>query len=290
MTIQEEPQNLLTLSSMRALASIREGKLRLDSLDDLRPVTEITLAQEYGPIFQTVAPASGSRVAVSTRSKAILAGKAEPHLKLLPIANETSQGQYPPILSFLSDEVTLVGIDTIPELRVRAWNSENQQPAFAYSLSNIVPNRLAFDTCNDTMWTVTGSRLLQIQLRTGDILSKHPIPGRDVGCIAVSNDGQMLAVAYGDRRIELVNAHSNKLQSTIFGHVGTVEKLLFTNEGKTLIALDAGHNLRFWNVRTGTELLSWHVPVKAFDLSSDNQTFTIHYEDQFERFDLTSRE
>lgn len=289
LTVGEKPWDMVTLPSMAALASFCDERLQLHSLADLQPVTEITLSSEHGPICAAVASASGNRLAVSTRSKTILVGKTEPHLTLLPVAKETSQGNNPPIVSFLSDEVTLVGIDTFPELRVQAWNCDNRQRLFSYSLSNVVPHRLTFDG-NDTMWTVTDSSLLQIKLRTGEILRKLPIQGRDAGRIAASGDGQTLAVTYSDRRIELVDADSHAVQSTIFGHVGTVEKLLFTNDGKTLLALDAGHNLRFWNVSTGTELLSWHFPVRAFDLSSDNKTLTIFYEDQFERFDLTSRE
>ena len=97
-------------------------------------------------------------------------------------------------------------------------------------------------------------------------------------------------MAHSDRRIELIDVHAKQIQLTIYGHVGAVEKMAFTRDAKTLITLDAGAHLRFWNVSNGTELLSWNVPVKQFNLSQDDQILSVHYDDVIELFDLSLQE
>lgn len=271
-------------------ATFYERTLRLNMLGGLQPITEITTPAEFSHINQVVGIPSQKQLAVSTHAKSILIGTIEPPFGFSPLPIDISKCLDPPNLKVLSDEVTLVCVGQIPELQVAAWDCRSRRVAFSYENPKVLPRQVIFCRHEDSAWVLTEGALLLIEIRTGNIKDQRPILGRDVKRIAISPSGKTMSVAFSDRRIELVDVLTNENQMTIFGHVGAVEKMAFSRDGKTLIALDAGGNLRFWNVSTGTELLSWKVAVKHFDLSDDDQMLSIHYEDVIDLYDLALRE
>ena len=281
---------LLALPAAGVLASFSDRTLRLNRLKELEAVTEKTFPPEQGAIHEVISNEAQNRLAISTGSKQILLGRIDEPFDFVPLPMDTSKSVDSARMAFLSDDVSLITVDSVPALRIQVWNCDIQQLVFSHVHTNIIPRQVVISRHEHSVCVLTEDALLRIDLLGGGIMDRWPISGRDVKKIAISPNGKTLSVAHSDRRIELIDVLSKQIQLTIFGHVGAVERMAFTRDAKTLITLDAGAHLRFWNVSNGTELLSWNAPVKQFNLSQDDQILTVHYEDVVELFDLALQE
>ena len=281
---------LLALPAAGVLASFSHRTLRLNRLKELEAVTEKTFPPEQGAICEVISNEAQNRLAISTGSKQILIGRMEEPFNFVPLPMDTSRSVENARMCYLSDDASLITVDSVPELRIQAWNCDTRQLVFTHEYTDVIPRQIVVSRHEYSVWVLTEDALLRFDLTGDGEMDRWPISGRDVKKIAISPNGKTLSVAHSDRRIELIDVDSKQIQLTIFGHVGAVEKMAFTRDAKTLITLDAGAHLRFWNVSNGTELLSWNVPVKQFDLSQDDQILSVHYEDVIELFDLTLQE
>ena len=103
--------------------------------------------------------------------------------------------------------------------------------------------------------------------------------------MALAPNARILAVGRKDRRIELIDANTALIQQTLVGHLGRIEMMTFTPDGKTLLALDDRGILKVWQVAhgnrgvlpTGPEMLTWpsREPIKSFNLSPDGNWLTL---------------
>ena len=77
-----------------------------------------------------------------------------------------------------------------------------------------------------------------------------------VRCAAYSPDGTRLATAGDDRMVVVASAGDGEIFHRLAGHRGLVSTVVFIEDGKTLISgCDRGF-LKFWDVRSGTEVAS----------------------------------
>jgi WD40 repeat protein/beta-lactamase regulating signal transducer with metallopeptidase domain len=109
--------------------------------------------------------------------------------------------------------------------------------------------------------------------------------------LALSADGQTLALARDDHTIHLHQALSGKWLRTLSGHQGVVTSLVWSPDGTLLASGSVDHTVRLWDPRTGRLLctLSGHTsPVRTLAMSPDGRTLASGGDDNIVRLWETS--
>lgn len=75
-------------------------------------------------------------------------------------------------------------------------------------------------------------------------------PGQSATALALSTEGQLLAVSAGQDLI-VWNARSGEKLFTLSGHQSTITRLVFANDDHTLASADEGGAIRLWDLTTG---------------------------------------
>jgi eukaryotic-like serine/threonine-protein kinase len=104
------------------------------------------------------------------------------------------------------------------------------------------------------------------------LLGIHP----DVRSLAFAPNGGLLATAGGgDNAIQLWDAASGRRGATLRGHLGLVNCIAFSPDGKLLASGGADHSVRLWDVVKGLEVANWQAhadSVLCLAWSSDSKT------------------
>jgi WD40 repeat protein len=95
------------------------------------------------------------------------------------------------------------------------------------------------------MWAVEDGRLV----RTFELAGPVGAPS-----LAVSPDGQQVAVGTRVGEIALFDLGSGQVQQMIIGHAAGVRDLVFSPDGKWLLSGSVDGTARLWEVSSGTEL------------------------------------
>ncbi len=77
-----------------------------------------------------------------------------------------------------------------------------------------------------------------------------------VRCATYSPDGQLLATGGDDTNIVIASTRDGTVRHRLSGHPGLVSALVFVDDGQTLVSGCDRGLLKFWDVRTGTEVAS----------------------------------
>jgi hypothetical protein len=110
-------------------------------------------------------------------------------------------------------------------------------------------------------------------LHTGDRL--HTLSHScSIQIVALSLDGQLLAVGRNDGKIKLWNSQTGVSIRTLNGHTAVVNSILFSSDAQRLISASADRTIKIWDVQTGKALqtLSDHTQgVNAIALIPESQ-------------------
>lgn len=113
----------------------------------------------------------------------------------------------------------------------------------------------------------------------------RPFPKAEIGAIAVSPDGQRLAVGDHDHLLHLWNLETRQLERTIPAHSAWVYDLSFSPDGQRLATASREHAVKIWQVSTGELLRSLphdlQVPVVLY--SPDGQSLATSSSDKVVR-------
>jgi WD40 repeat protein len=181
-----------------------------------------------------------------------------------------------------------VAVETRPALRVRGWDVEQRRLIFDRRYDAIVPVQTALARRDEGLIAMTEDSLLRINLRSGEIRDRWPCDGRDVSCVVANPDGALLAIGRKNRTLTLMDLATGEVRQTLHGHLGRLERLEFSADGRTLLAFDVRGDLRFWHVDSGSELLTLPsaATIKAFDLSADGRWLAIARSGEIEVLDM----
>jgi WD40 repeat protein len=105
-------------------------------------------------------------------------------------------------------------------------------------------------------WTSVAGEVRVFSTSTGAEIVKHPYP---VGQLTFSPDGKRLAKV-AKLGIEVFDASTGELITTLKGEVGNVTSLVFSPDGRQIASsnTDAKLNVRTWDVETGRELRTFY--------------------------------
>ena len=84
--------------------------------------------------------------------------------------------------------------------------------------------------------------------------AKVPSAGRNIRCIALSDDETLLASGHRIGVVKLWDLNSRELLRTFGKHPKAVRSVVFSPDGKTLASGDIVDSLRLWNVSSGEQV------------------------------------
>lgn len=135
------------------------------------------------------------------------------------------------------------------------------------------------------MWAVEGGRLV----RTFELDGPAGAPS-----LAVSPDGQLVAVGARTGEIALFDANSGQQQRTLTGHTAGVRDLAFAPDGKLLLSGSVDGTARLWDVAGGVELRRFNrrpFTVHSVAFAPDGRTVLVAASDGLGlRFDVDYQE
>ena len=160
-------------------------------------------------------------------------------------------------------------------------------------------NDLAHSGDGETLAIATGVEGLYGQVQLVDVPSgqtRTTVQGhRDtLYAVAISPDGQTLATAGYDRRIELWNAADGSPVRTLTGHNGAVFDLAFSGDGRTLASASADETIKLWQVETGERLDTLPQPegeqTAVFFSAGDRHVFAAGADNRIRRWKFVSKD
>jgi WD40 repeat protein/serine/threonine protein kinase len=93
-----------------------------------------------------------------------------------------------------------------------------------------------------------------------DWVSKDIDRSLSLSCTSVSTDGRILAIAWSDRVIRLLDCVTLAERAVLKGHASDVLSLCFSRDGRTLASGGYDRTIRLWDVATGQEFFAFHNP------------------------------
>ena len=100
-----------------------------------------------------------------------------------------------------------------------------------------------------------GQRSERWDLESKQLLGKGPLHPT-VRCATYSPDGALLATGGDDKVVVIASVTDGEVRHRLAGHPGSVSGVVFVEDGKTLVSgCDRGF-VKFWDVRSGTEVAS----------------------------------
>ncbi|NJK33789.1 MAG: protein kinase [Oscillatoriales cyanobacterium SM2_2_1] len=104
-----------------------------------------------------------------------------------------------------------------------------------------------------------------------------------LNCLALSVDGQILAVGSDDCCVRVWHVPSGRLIAVLQAHQKPVQALTFADDGRTLVSGSRGHTIRVWNWQSGKllfDLKGHETPITALTfLEQSNQMLASGSED-----------
>ncbi len=160
---------------------------------------------------------------------------------------------------------------------ILSWNVEDGQIKHKYFGHTDWVRILAFSPDGTTL--ASGSRDGTIRLwDTATGQQKRILTDKEnrYDSIAFSPDGNTLAFSvYRKSKIEFLNVSTGKIEQTIHIPDGGVSKILYSPDKKTLVGMDWGGKIYFWNLENGENILTinGHTRnVRALAYSIDGKT------------------
>lgn len=112
-------------------------------------------------------------------------------------------------------------------------------------------------------------------LHTGELIRTFSGNSVAVYCVAINQNGTILASGSYDRKIKLWNLETGQEFRTIQGHSSLIRSLAFSPDGETLASGSQDHTIKLWNLKNGQEIrtLPRHSSsVYSVAISPDGQT------------------
>ncbi|MDB6055580.1 MAG: pknB 19 [Verrucomicrobiales bacterium] len=222
---------------------------------------EIDLEKREGPGFGGPFGGPGQSFGFSSDFSKVVLLKREGRVEVRYTdgrKNEELKGPEADALALSPDGRTLLTWKRFPPQgqRLTFWNLS----AGTNFTSNIEPGgQVLFSPSSDSFLTFQRTNAIQIwdtqtkALRTTVVIDQPE--GRRT--VTYSQNGKLLAVPFSDDSVHLFEVATGKFLVTLAGHKQPVIASAFAPDNQTIATSGADSTLKFWNVATGQELLSF---------------------------------
>lgn len=140
-----------------------------------------------------------------------------------------------------------------PAIRVRDLESGETSYVYNFSVSEAEPGPISsFDFTPDGRYILAGGPEYSVWkgLESGSTLYKfYDLDSAVVTNIAISPDGDLLAVASTDSNIQILDIDSGTLLTSLVGHQGPVRYVSFSPDGKGLASSSEDGSIILWRIR-----------------------------------------
>jgi len=92
-------------------------------------------------------------------------------------------------------------------------------------------------------------------------------PGNAVHAVAISADGQWIALGTADNTVHVVDRKSGKITKKLTGHSGAVTGIDFSADGTKLVSSSADKTVRVWDIAKGNEMRKITSPAAVNDVA-----------------------
>ncbi|MFO1007263.1 MAG: WD40 repeat domain-containing serine/threonine protein kinase [Planctomycetaceae bacterium] len=287
--IGPELRELRILRGNRTIAVTDPFSLRTIKADSGLIQQQIPFSTEAGFGNILVSDPDGQWLACAGSSRPIYCGQLLPELTLMQIPDSQPRAKRHDSLTFLSDHRTLLAVETLSDFRVRGWDVGTRQLSFHYDKPALANAYCAVCPSRDEIFVMTNQQFVRINVRTGQEIDSWRYDGLDVYSIACNHPGTMLAIGRKDRTVHLLDPQTGQHIRSILGFLSPPRSIRFSADGKTVITRDDRGVIQFWQVASGSELLTWPTEheIDRFDLAPDDSKFGILYGDTVELFDAS---
>ncbi|MFQ3650406.1 MAG: WD40 repeat domain-containing protein [Gemmataceae bacterium] len=151
----------------------------------------------------------------------------------------------------------------------------------------ILPDAVSFCSVETLAWRPDGAELavagidhLATSERDGEVglwdlttrTCRYRLPG-GATALAYSPDSRLLAVAHLKHTITLYDVQTLQPQATLWGHVDTINAVVFSPDGQRLVSASADRTLRVWDISSGKQLGAWELDnrLQALAIDADGQ-------------------
>ncbi|MBD2504474.1 WD40 repeat domain-containing protein [Anabaena azotica] len=150
------------------------------------------------------------------------------------------------------------GLDLGSNIRLWNWRTgeiirlKDDPDAYKMGFSHIKYQPTSFSSDSQTLFATNASQSgiqswnLQTGKRTGNFEAKSSI-----NAVAISPDGNNLAVGIRDNAIKLWNVSNGQLIYNLIGHTGEVKTVAFSPDGKQIASGSQDGSVKLWNISTG---------------------------------------
>ena len=271
------------------LASPLESNCRAMLLPILRtvnvvPILMLAVVHILLPPSSPAAPDSKPPVAPRGKDRVDALGDPLPELALFRIGTTRLQhhGQVQAIAAS-PDGRYLASTGTDKLLKV--WDATDGRPIREFALPTWGPWAIAFSADSKELAAVSRAAPgVQGAFRRWDLKSGRELSGstdtsaRSAGfsyhvALVCRDDGKYLAAETAEANIFLYSPGDPRSGKNLKGHSGRMMCLSFTKDAKTLVSLDDGGMIRFWNTDDGKEIAQLSVPAMKDQTLKGNLAF-----------------
>lgn len=287
--IGSELKELRILRGNRTIAVTDPFSLRMIEIDSGHIQQQLPFSTEAGFGNLLVSDPDGRWVACAGSSRPIYSGQLLPEITLMQIPDSQPSTKRHDSLTFLPDHRTLLAVETHSDFRVRGWDVGTRQLSFHYEKTTLANAYCAVCPSRDEIFVMTNQQFVRLNIRTGQEIASWRYDGLDVYSIASNHTGSMLAIGRKDRTVHLLDPLTGQHIRSILGFLSPPKFIRFSADGKTVITRDDRGVVQFWQVASGSELLTWPTEheIERFDLADDDSKFGISYGDTVELFDAS---
>ena len=215
------------------------------------------------PIYDGTLSADGEKLATIERQvvtlrdgRSGLARESREVVRLLlhhPKTNRLSRGS----VAFSPNGNILAIMTTMPDLRL--WDitrGVQRQFSFEDNLLNSNNSRISIQYTSDKVFAFSEQGMIRIDVKTGESRPPQPMGHREIRCLALADNGRMLATGGNEGTVKLWDAGrlDEEEEATLFGHDGAVTSLAWSSDRSILASRGDDRTVRLWDVATRQEL------------------------------------
>lgn len=231
---------------------------QLQLIDDVTVPDRIRVLDENGPWSMIIGSSDGSLLAAKNRNGEIGVWQVADGKRLIQRGAVSAEAVSEMSFSQAGNELAIANRELsrveVVDPRTGATKRHLEANTCVHALFSENGQVLAYDGFPDA--TATARELRLVDWPSGNLRATVPSRSIYLGTLALSPDGRWLAIS-GDRTVNLYDTQTGRMVHELFGHRGTIRKVVFSPDSRRLATAGADEGVKLWHVTTGQYLLEF---------------------------------